>query len=188
MFKRLVCFLTILLVGTVAYSQEHQNLLETPEGWRGELLTFPLSFAPSIDLTGIEDIRFAPGWSKPGSEDFWTYTFVWYIDKKHVMSEDFLSETMNIYFDGLMGVVAKDSGSIEKTEATFIKNGDSFKGLIKAYDAFFTKEVITLHVKVKEALCAEENKQMVTFQLSPKPYDDAIWDLFKEVRLKKLCP
>src|SRR5688500_2734436 len=44
-----------------------------PAGWRTETIPFPLGFAPTLPYTGIEELRFAPGMFKAGSDDFWTY-------------------------------------------------------------------------------------------------------------------
>ena len=44
--------------------------------WKGERIVLPPKFAPDMKLTGVEEIRFAPGMFKPESETFFTYVFV----------------------------------------------------------------------------------------------------------------
>ena len=33
-----------------------------------------------IKYSGVEDIRFAPGWGNAKSNEYWTYAFLWYLD------------------------------------------------------------------------------------------------------------
>src|SRR4051812_6700953 len=56
--------------------------LTAPEGWGVERFAIPIEFAPSIPYKGVEDIRFAPGWSDAKSNEYWTYAFLWYLDGK----------------------------------------------------------------------------------------------------------
>src|SRR5689334_9492619 len=54
--------------------------LPIPENWGIERFSIPISFAPTIPYKGVEDIRFTPGWGKAGSEEYWTYSFLWWLD------------------------------------------------------------------------------------------------------------
>lgn len=174
----------------LTYGQEHESILSAPENWESEIIPFPISFAPSINYVGFEDLRFTPTWSDSTSQEFWTYTFVWYVEKDSSLTESSLSEMMNRYYDGLMGVDYKkkeDQSPIEKTLSVFVATKKGFKGKIRVYDSFFTKKEMTLNVKVKEAFCAETNKQIISFKLSQKEFDDPIWDRFDDVKLKVKC-
>ena len=64
-----------------AQETEQELLLAIEDNWRSERLSFPISFAPSLDYKGYEEVRFAKGWSKKDSDEFWTYAFVWYLDE-----------------------------------------------------------------------------------------------------------
>ena len=57
-------------------AQEFEIKQSAPDNWRKEIIEFPLDFAPEINLSGYEEILFAPGWSDSDAEDFWTYYFV----------------------------------------------------------------------------------------------------------------
>src|SRR5688572_11575898 len=48
-------------------------------GWRSETIPFPLDFAPGLKHQGVEEIRFSPGFSKPGDQQFFSYAFIWLI-------------------------------------------------------------------------------------------------------------
>ena len=43
-------------------------VLDTVKGWGIERFSIPIGFAPSIPYTGVEDIRFTPGWAKKNNE------------------------------------------------------------------------------------------------------------------------
>ena len=62
--------LVVALITLTTYGQEHKTILEAPTDWKSEIILFPLSFAPDIDLTGYEDLRFTPNWNKPNSSEF----------------------------------------------------------------------------------------------------------------------
>ncbi|MEL6304328.1 MAG: hypothetical protein AAGL29_07960 [Bacteroidota bacterium] len=186
---RLVFF---LLFGVILHAQKPETVLNSPEGWRSEQISFPLSFAPDIDFTGFEDIRFAPGWSNMESEAFWTYHFVWYIDQNDPMTETSLTKIMEDYYDGLMLVVSKSEenpeGNLpEKTLCLFMKTEKGFTGKARVYDAFFSKKTILLNFKVKEFFCDKTKKQVVAFDISPQPFEHSVWKQFDAVQLIAKC-
>ncbi len=97
--------LTFFAISSVLiFGQERETILSAPDNWKSEIIPFPLGFAPTIDFVGFEDLRFAPGWSDSTSQEFWTYTFAWYIEKDSGMTESRLTELFNSYYDGLMGI------------------------------------------------------------------------------------
>ncbi len=191
MYKQSILVLILITSSVLAFGQEHESVLSAPDNWKSEQFTFPIGFAPSIDFVGFEDLRFSPGWSDTGNPEFWTYTFVWYVEKKDSsFTESSLAKNLEIYFDGLMKIDSRNtegSTQLQKTLSVFIKTNEGFKGKIRVYDAFFTKKEMTLHVKVKEAFCAESNKQMILFELSPKGFDDPVWGIFNAIKLTVKC-
>lgn len=184
----------ILLLFTIhsflTVAQENKSILTAPDNWQSELIPFPISFAPSIDYQGIEDLRFAPGWADTASNQFWTYTFFWYLDKYYPLTSGGLSTTLETYFDGLMGINAEkaaDSVLKKKTAVVLVKNKKGFDGTVLVYDAFFTKKMMLLHVKVKETFCTATKKHLIRFRFSPKAFNDPVWDVFNEVKLNVKC-
>jgi len=186
-------FLIFSIISPHVFGQKPETILRAPSNWNSEIIAFPLGFAPQIELEGFEDIRFAPGWSNMESEEFWTYHFSWYIEKEEAMTEDFLAETCNLYYDGLARAVLEgqsDSTHINKLQNTislFVKTKGGFSGKMRVFDSFFTKDYITLNVKVREKICEETNKQIVSFDLSPKSFEDKVWEIFKDVQLIEKC-
>jgi hypothetical protein len=186
-----LCFAMVLVFNESA-SQE-KTILRAPDNWRSEVIQLPLSFAPQIDVEGIEDIRFAPGWSNPQSEQFWSYHFTWYLEDKIDLTEGFLEAAMSQYFDGLMKLVLKEQAdqslenAFQQTMCVFIKTHDGFKGKLKLFDAFFTQEYTLLNVIVFEEFCEDSGKQLVSFNLSPKRFDDPLWNIFNDVEIIEEC-
>jgi len=103
------------------FGQEHQKikLIEADSTWGKEVIRIPFWFAPEINYKGYEDIRFAPGWAKVDSTDFWTYAFAWDVNLETKPTSKLYEGHLKDYFDGLMKVVNKDKElSIPKTKAT----------------------------------------------------------------------
>lgn len=177
----------------ITFSQENETVLSAPDNWKSEIIPFPLGFAQEIDFVGFEDLRFAPSWSDSTSENFWTYMFVWYIEKEAAMTENKLTETFNKYYDGLMGVNLKNEegvinpNNLDKTICLFIKTNEGFTGKMRVYDRFFSKDYITLNIVVRESFCSETNKQIILCNISPKALDNEVWGIFDDVKLNVKC-
>lgn len=180
------------------FAQEHEGekeyLLNAPEDWRKELIPFPLGFAPSLDYQGVEEIRFSKGWSDQSSEQFWSYMFMWYLDKDPALTEEKLEKDFEIYFDGIMGAVGKSqnipSDSISKTIAIFLANEENknvFKGKVITFDSFFLKDEVKLNFKVRSFYCDERQKYVAYFNISPLPFDHKIWMGMDNISLGGSC-
>ncbi len=163
-----------------------EKILDAPDDWRAEQILFPLSFAPSIKFNGYEDIRFAPGWSKPDSAEFWTYKMVWQIDEAPQLTEERLADLIETYFHGLSRAVAqggeRDPDALQKPVAVFMRDGDSFRGRLRIYDSFATKDWICLNARVQKT--EQGDKHLVAIELSPKPFDHEVWTELNKVRVK----
>lgn len=72
--KKFLCYLFVFLASLTANAAD--NLIQNvPADWDKEVFTFPLQFAPSIELEGIEEVYFAPGMFKPEASDYFNYIF-----------------------------------------------------------------------------------------------------------------
>jgi len=177
----------------LTYCQEKESILSAPDKWQSEIIPFPLGFAPAINFIGFEDLRFSPGWNDSSSQEFWAYSFAWYIEKDSAMTESKLTETFNSYYDGLMGVDINNqadttnSNPLDKTLCLFVKTKEGFTGKMRVYDRFFTKDYMTLNIKVKESFCPKTNKQIILCDISPKAFDNEVWEIFDDVKLKVKC-
>lgn len=76
-----------------------------PEGWRSEVLPFPLSFAPSLDYQGVEELMFAPGMFKSDAPDFFAYAFLWIVDGNALPTAEKLKADLDLYYHGLQKAV-----------------------------------------------------------------------------------
>ncbi|HQQ96289.1 MAG TPA: subclass B1 metallo-beta-lactamase [Cyclobacteriaceae bacterium] len=154
--------------------------LPVPPDWTTESFPVPPSFAPEISFQGVEDIRFAPGWSKPGSEDYWTYAFVWKLEGTPVIDSVVVAGYLKSYYTGLIHANAVGKGippdKIQEAEVT-LNPSDSpveFRGTIDMLD-YMTQRPIRLHFVIRVATCLMENRTFVYHELSPKPETDAVW-------------
>lgn len=171
---------------TGSEKQDPHQILATPQGWGTEQIKFPLAFAPSINFSGFEDIRFAPGWSDPDSPGFWSYKFVWLIEEDPQLTEARLADLMETYFDGLSRAVAKgsetDLENLQKPVAIFVRDGEFWKGRLRIYDAFSSKDWISLNARVWNA--RKGDKHLVIVEMSPKPFEHEVWRSLDGLQVK----
>ncbi|MEL7001283.1 MAG: hypothetical protein AAFN93_00975 [Bacteroidota bacterium] len=171
---------------------DKEYYLNASEDWRKELIPFPLGFAPSLAYEGVEDIRFSKGWADKQSEQFWSYKFVWYLDKDPVLTEDKLQTDFELYFDGLMSAVANGkkipADSITSTTALFINTSEGiYRGKVKTFDAFFLEAPVTLNFNVRSLYCSERSKYLVYFEVSPQPLNHNIWKEMSTITVGGNC-
>ena len=188
--------LAICLLPKITFSQDLKdiNLLSTEDSWRKEAFAFPVPFAPEIDLQGLADVRFTKGWSDADSPHFWSYAFAWYLTDGKKLSEHDLESYLQEYFDGLMKVVNKDKTlEVPLTNALLsatnkVKGQNDYKGKIKFYDAFFTQEMLTLHIKAEYKFCKEHDRNIYFFKLSPQTFENDAWLHIDKTQLRdNLC-
>ncbi len=187
----------ILIIGLSIIScktTKTDNILKAPDTWRKEVLEFPLIFAKSLPYKGEEHIRFAEGWGDIKSREYFSYVFVWILEKNPDLTISKLESDMDVYFTGLMkmGLLTKFRffKKLPKTKVIFKKSKTSnahFEGNIEVYDAFFKKEKILLNIKVSEAFCSKINKHIIYFRLSPKKFKDTLWNDLNKVDIEFNC-
>lgn len=198
--KRLALFACLLLllspVRIFGQDASEPPILESPDSWKKEVIRFPLGFAPSLSYQGVEDLRFSEGWSKKDSPLFWTYAFVWYLDEDPQLSPQKLEEDFVTYFNGLMDAVSEGQEPnievIPQYLALFMEGNGSegspdFTGKVITYDAFFTRELITLNFTVRESFCEKTGKYVARFNISPQPFGHEVWEKFGEVKMGVDC-
>ena len=155
----------------------------TPKGWGVERFLIPIEFAPQITYKGVEDIRFAPGWGDEKSEQYWSYTYVWWLEGKQKIDAAILQQHLKAYYEGLVGrnISSRNipASKVLPTNVT-IKNlkteGDvqTYNGSINIVD-YMTQKPITLNCLVKVKTCDLLNYTAVMVELSPKPYSHPVW-------------
>lgn len=128
------------------------------DGWGIERFPIPIDFVPNIPYKGVEDVRFTVGWSKPESDEYWSYDFLWYIDGQQVIDSKTIENNLSMYFDGLVNRniekrhLPKDL--IKKTKVRFNKLAGSegedesmFTGTIKIVDYMGTSVLSWMAVR-----------------------------------------
>lgn len=182
----------LLSFSIVAFGQQKEeiSLIQADSTWGREIIQLPFWFAPEINYTGHEDIRFAKGWEDINSVGFWTYVFAWDINLKTNPTAQFFEDNFKLYFDGLMKVVNEDTLlTIPKTKASFIekeqkKEMTTFTGILETYDAFTTKKMITLYVTIESYYCEKSKTFLPICRFSPKDFKHNVWKMLNQVTLR----
>ena len=105
------------------------------------------------------------------------------------MTSSFLETNLALYFDGLMQVVNRDMTlKLTHTTAKFHKTDSksqtsNYEGTLNIYDAFVTKDSMTLNVKVEKEYCDQKKKSVITFKFSPKSFGSDIWQPLDKIKL-----
>ena len=120
-----------------------------PAGWRDEVIPFPLDFAPTIQHTGIEILRFPKGFFDPASPEYWSYAFIWRTTDAALLDEKQLADELTLYFRGLIAAVDDKQQRIKDRDAIVAKvtkEGDEPRFTIEAhvFDAFKTAQPVHL--------------------------------------------
>ncbi|MDX1998474.1 MAG: hypothetical protein SF066_12215 [Thermoanaerobaculia bacterium] len=149
-----------------------------PEGWGQESIPFPLSFAPQLTYRGFEELRFAPGWSKPTEPGYWSYVIVWWLTEKPALDAATLENALTTYFLVLSEAVGGDEDRFESSQfrAELVADGSAgLTGRIFSIDAFTTGLPITLNVVIESRECVKAKRHAVTLLLSPRAKTEPIW-------------
>jgi hypothetical protein len=165
--------------------------LPTPEGWKTETIPFPLGFAPELDYEGFEELRFAPGMFKPEEEDFWSYTFVWWVPAATEISAAILQRDLDAYYGGLNhGVNDKEENqpeipAVRSTVRAVDVAEDApleYAGTIDTFDSFVTQKPISLNFRAEVITCADQGHIAVYFELSPQATTHGVWENLHRIR------
>src|SRR4030095_1063466 len=186
----ILCLASLSIYGQEAetgfdgHKWEAPYFLPLPKDWTIERFLIPISFAPQIPYKGVEDIRFTPGWAKVNSDEYWTYAFLWYLDAPPKMDAKIIAENLKAYYTGLFKSNTDSTrASTEKlipVPTSFKKvatdKGDleTYTGTIQMVD-YMQRKPITLNCIVHMKSCTEENKTILFYELSPKPFTHSNW-------------
>jgi hypothetical protein len=182
-FVFLLCFLTT----TVVFGQDvqHKAIVVADTSWGKEVITFPISWAPKVQLSGYEELRFAPEWKNPESNDFWSLVMSWKVDANQPLTTETIVANLAGYFDGLMKpnhwaqefpspqVIIKD-----------VTNEKLFLSM-KFFDGFYTGKVVTVAIIATQTHCKEIQKSIINLKISPNDFDTTIWNTLNEIKLHK---
>lgn len=182
--KSLYCFGQDLTKEFDGKNWEAPYQLSIPKGWDVERFLIPIEFAPQIPYTGVEDIRFTPGWGNVKSNQYWTYAFLWYLDGSPVINKNIIESNLRAYYTGLVGRNIEPrkipvsrvipTKTFVKQVKTLMRDTKTFNGTIKMLD-YMEQRPITLNCIIHVRPYKEKGKTFIFYELSPKPLTDSIW-------------
>ncbi|MVM28886.1 hypothetical protein GO755_02495 [Spirosoma sp. HMF4905] len=197
-----LCLLSLHVVGqSVAnkvdlHTWKPPYTLIIPTGWTSERFSIPIEFAPQIPYKGVEEVRFAPGWDKRSSADYWSYAYLWWLEGKPAITAADLQENLKAYYTGLIAqnsanrtMLASKSvptTTLIKKVKTTSDGVDVYSGTIKMLD-YMGQSAITLNCQIHVKNCKEQKRTAVLVEASPKPTDHAIWKTLDSIQQNFTC-
>jgi hypothetical protein len=188
--RSVVCLL-FLLAGIAAPASGQATdeiVLDAPDGWRGERIALPPTFAPTMTFQGVEQIRFAPGMFRADAEDFFSYALVFRLRNEKLPDEKQLSRELLVYFQGLAKAVSK--GTIETGEFSLemkaVAEPPRHKAIPQAVgtlawtEPFATKARQSL--RIESHAWTHNDHRWVFLCVSPKPPNHDIWKSLHKIR------
>ena len=155
-----------------------------PEGWKSETIPFPLDFAPELHHTGVEELRFSPGFANPDAPDNWTYAFAWILEDDATFTGAILAKELTAYFKGLSMAVGSEkfdfdpkhfAARFQARPAASGSKAREYTGTVETYDCFRTGKPITLHLLVRTLPCQGGTRRAVLVATSRLKDEDKIW-------------
>ena len=140
-----------------------------PADWKEEVIPFPLDFAPTLTHQGVEELRFAPGFFKPGTPGYWSYAFTWRTTDPAQLDGAALAGELDAYFTGLITAVDEDKKQVADKgaiAATATPDGPGrFALTAHVFDAFGDGGAVDLVGSAKRTAC--DGGALWVFVLSP---------------------
>ena len=186
-FLSVVILLSLSLV-VVAQEKTQTSIVKADSTWSTEIIPFPIDWLPKLTIKGFEELRFSPNWSKPEHDEFWTLAMAWQLETTTEISIQDLEFNLHHYFDALMhpNHWAQEFPA-PKLVLNAIKMRDSdvaiIKGQLTFFDGFHTGKVITVNILGNQVLCEATGRSVILFKLSPKDYNEPIWDVLNEITI-----
>lgn len=181
------------LISCCFYGQKNDlEILKADSTWGKEIIVFPIAWAPEMNVVGFEELRFAPDWQNPDSEEFWSLVMAWKINTSETLSKEKLEENLIAYFDGLM---KPNHWSQEFPEPSLLLSKvinrdkkETYSGILTLFDGFHTGKVIILNVKITSQFCILKNAYYVMIRFSPAPKTAPIWTKLNDITfLNPIC-
>ena len=134
-----------------------------------------------------------------GAEDFWTYSFVWWLPLDTDITSDRLSLDMNAYFSGLANLIMKSRKKDVPDYTAFAQfetsdnspastlHGMSLVGRVETLDAFATQKPVTLNAKVELIPCRAQGRLALIFGFSPQPLGHENWNTLNKIKAGFQC-
>jgi hypothetical protein len=160
-------------------------VLDVPNGWDIERFSLPAEFAPQMNLKGVEELRFPPGWGDSTSTQYWSYAYLWWLNDKPEINALGLQNNLQALYTGLVGrniigrQIPLDKQVLTSVTVKKIKTsaGDmqTFQGQTHMLD-YMTQKPIVLNLLIHEKNCSKENRTAIFVEVSPKPFAHSLWN------------
>ena len=164
--------ITISLTTTALASNEPTTI----DDWARETIPLPPGFAPDFP-SGVEELRFPPGWRNPDSDNYWSYAIEMKLDEP-APSKDQLADLLKTYYTGLMeafGVGRKpDSPPNEVTVEIEELAPNTYRATLHLIDGFSTLKPKSVLAQI-ETHPDTETTSTITIRISPHPIHHEIW-------------
>lgn len=184
--KKLSIVILLIFTSFSTFGQKLKELsiFQNSKNWKKEIIQFPIDWAPDLKVKGFEELLFAPKWSDVKSDDFWSLIMGWELETTSSFPLKEVEHHIKSYFDGLM-IPNHWARKFPEPKVRLNKKEGSFIGTITFFDGFHTGKMITLNIRGKQYFYQKDRKAIITFRLSPKNYDNQIWNHLNEIQLKK---
>jgi len=179
--ERLAIFrLCTVFTGILIFALSPNTLAQTEplniSEWARETIELPPGFAPDMP-SGVEELRFPPGWRDPESDNFWSYAIVMRIDEPTPTTAR-LEEITDIYYTGLMsafGVGGSPESTTNEVDVDFEQTaGHQHRGTMRLVDGFATFKPILINIQVNTRANSDTGS-IVELRASPQPEGHEIW-------------
>jgi hypothetical protein len=197
--RTLTCGLafTLLLSSVTSADGLPTVMLDAPEGWNRERIELPPRFAPDMGVSGYEEIRFAPGMFRAGTESFFSYLIVFVLDGEPLDDEALERELLR-YYRGLAKAVGSGRGLMidasaftlelveveedDSDDAAPAKKPGEWIGTLNWTEPFVTGAAQELRIEISVGRIEESEASHVTMCISPQAADEKIWEALHGVR------
>ncbi|WP_299099911.1 hypothetical protein [uncultured Winogradskyella sp.] len=182
LLSKSVIVILLLSLSFVAHSQDsiQKSIVKADSTWSAEIIPFPIEWLPELTFIGFEELRFAPNWNKLEHQEFWTLAMAWQVEATSVISLETITFNFNHYFTELMHpnhwAQEFPDPKLVLNDLDISKSGHQFKGQMTFFDGFHTGKIITVNILGNQVFSEETNTSAILFKLSPKEFDEPIWD------------
>ena len=170
--------------------------------WKGERITLPPSFAPEMELKGIEVIRFAPGMFDVKSDSFFSYAFVFSVSADQKLTQEVIRKETLTYYRGLSKNVLKGKGvEVDASKFTFALDKATavkevpesvtkpelvtqYSGKLEWVEPFATAKAQTLHFEIQTWADSDTGRNYLLVCTSPRApgETDPVWKELRGIR------
>ena len=181
--KRTILLLFIIGNAHGLIGQSEPSIILTDSTWGKEIIKFPIEWAPKVELTGYEELRFAPDWKNPKSDEFWSLIMSWSVKSDSLLPIETIGRTLTGYFDGLMKPNHWAEEFPEPQLKFHTKEENNATASMIFFDGSHTGKIITVNIIVTQLWCNENGKAIIVMRFSPKGLSHNIWQTLNSIEV-----